>query len=451
MSDPVRSRSDDDVRGTPRGASSAAVDERQIGKHGSSSTQPAVRRSLSLAVEHFQYRQPRNRAMSQAQTSVPRVSAFPDADQELLLKSALLPEIEARKAWSQWREHRRGSPTKGVRWIAGLICRNLGAVAGDLHLAELAAIARSEALRIWRADADLAAALRAIQNRGISVMLLKGAAIGHFAYDEAALRPRSDSDVLVPTSRVFEALQALRDAGMVAESAPSSQGDLRWFHSCVLRSPSGTLLDLHWHLLSSSCSDRADEDFWAAARIHEWAGIRVLLLSPSDQLLHVLCHGLRWSSIRAPRWVADAVVLLRKEGTLIDWDRLDAQAASHRVLPAVREGLLYLHRNVPGVVPAEALWPQRFSRASRTDEWAYQARRLSPESRNLLDAAVLHIDEYRIRMHSGAVAQGFAGFALTVGRTWGIRELRRLPTAAVQRMFRRGLSRAVSGSGRASR
>jgi hypothetical protein len=382
--------------------------------------------------------------MSRAQASGRRASAFPDADQELLLKSALLPEVEARKAWSQWRHSRRGNPTKGVRWIAGLICRNLGEVAGDLDVNELAAVAGREALRTRRADADLAAALRAIQTRGIPVMLLKGAALGHFAYDDGSLRPRSDSDVLVPTSSVFEALQALRDAGMGAVSAPSSPGDLRWFHSSVLRSPSGHLLDLHWHLLSSSCSDRADEDFWAGARAHEWAGMRVLLLSPSDQLLHVLCHGLRWSSSRAPRWVADAVVLLRKDGTSVDWDLLAVRAAKHRLLPAVREGLLYLHRNLPGLVPEQALRSPGFSSASQTDEWAYQARRVSPESRNVLASLVLHIDEYRIRVRSGAVSPGFSGFAKTVGRTWGVSDLRRLPVAAGQRMLRRGFSSAAS-------
>jgi len=91
--------------------------------------------------------------------------------------------------------------------------------------------------------------IRALNERQISSMLLKGANLVLVAYQNWALRAMADFDVLVPTSKALEARHVLESLEWEWTSGirPTSE-TLGFFHSRGFTKRTGAEFDLHWHL-----------------------------------------------------------------------------------------------------------------------------------------------------------------------------------------------------------
>jgi hypothetical protein len=378
-----------------------------------------------------------------------RASVWPTPGHELLAKAALFDERRALAAWQEWKDRNPPSTDRhprGLAWIAPLLHRNLGGrVAGDPWLAEAGRMRARNVRKALRLRGKLVPVLRALGERGIGCMLLKGSALARTVYPDEGLRPMSDLDVLVPTSAALSACAVLEALGASPASRPRDAPDLLWRHASSWRlAADGELLDLHWHLLPDCCWADADASFWREARRIDVAGVESFVLSWTDQLLHVVVHGVRWSAVPAPRFVADALLLLRIASAEIDWERLAAEAESRRLTVPLREGLAYLRRVFEAPVPDHALERLRRARPSWREERAFLARALSPPRRGLLDAAMLHADEHAVRVRAGAVTSGLRGLATVVARTWGLSGVARLPIAAVGRIGGRAAQRTAA-------
>ena len=163
----------------------------------------------------------------------------------------------------------------------------------------------------------------AMTQLGQSWVLLKGAGLAR-VYPRPDLRYSVDIDALVPPAAFEAVIELLVSDGwqlldvnwpLLADLVPGEQR---------LRSPNGTLLDLHWSLFNDRSVRRAfrfDTDDLLAR-----AGAR-LLLAPVDQLIHTGVHAALAGGNRLC-WLVDLDRLSRAEPP--DWDQVVVTARTAR-------------------------------------------------------------------------------------------------------------------------
>ncbi len=306
----------------------------------------------------------------------------PSAEQELLLRAALLPGPAAGEAWSAWRAvvDLNDKIDDGSFRLLPLVCRNLeraGVEADDL--ARLRGVYRQTWLRNQVVVHRVAPVLRAFNAAGIQTMLLKGAPLALLTYGELGARPMGDIDVLVHPRHARRALQLLVDDGWTCRSHPDGRFDrvLHTFHAVGLHTPDAGL-DLHWHALEEGNFRDADEPFWEASRGMELDGVPTRTLCPTDMLLHVLAHGARWDPVPPIRWVADAFLVISRHSADIDWDRLVEQATRLRLTLGLHAALSYLHERFDAVIPPAVLDRLAAVPVSRIERWDFRAQAAPP-------------------------------------------------------------------------
>jgi hypothetical protein len=171
----------------------------------------------------------------------------------------------------------------------------------------------------------LGAAARAINRAGITPAPLKGAAlIISGVYARPGRRAMTDIDLLVSPDEFPDAEMAMKGAGF-RESAP------RRGHHATFRAPPPfpAIIELH-----SLLFDRGNPVYRyaygidgarmsAGASRADFDGNRILLFSPEDMLLHLVCHAVkeRFGSVK---FIADAYLL--KAAFRIDEEKINASA-----------------------------------------------------------------------------------------------------------------------------
>ena len=142
--------------------------------------------------------------------------------------------------------------------IGPLVSRQIGALAAECDWPStlgtaLADGARSEAAREALSCLELKAALDALAHAGVNPILLKGAGLAYSLYPEPHLRPRCDTDLIVPQAAVDTARETLLD--MEYHAPPFCGGELL-FHQLPLAKTDrlGVIhrLDLHWKISTES-------------------------------------------------------------------------------------------------------------------------------------------------------------------------------------------------------
>lgn len=207
-------------------------------------------------------------------------------------------------------------------------------------------------------------AIRALSAAGIEAMALKGSVLAVTVFDDPALRPMGDADLLVRPADVPEAAAVLESLGHEGRGLR----DRRYVvmrHGLGYTRSDGVAIDLHWmpHRalalpgLSRTFpqlpweADLPADEWWERARAIEVNGAPVLAPSPTDVLLHVLLHGALGGFGSRLRWVTDAGALLRVEGDAVDWDLLVAQAGRRQVSGTLADALRYLRAGQGLAVP----------------------------------------------------------------------------------------------------
>jgi hypothetical protein len=243
---------------------------------------------------------------------------------------------------------------------------------------DLVAVARQHGVEAWLAEyaprtaqwRDLteqrprfvAAALRNIETLrqfgaiadsvGCSWVAVKGQAVAEDLYPAKQLRHGVDVDVLVSPGRFAKLLAELSISGwtLLDRNWPllvaSMPGQLR------LTSPTGELLDLHWHLMNNPQLRRdfvlpTDELLRRARRLP--SGLPVL--DAADQLVHLGIHGAQSGGNRLT-WLADVGFAARRT---TDWSLLSERAAAAGAGPALGLMLLRAHRWLETPAPQPAL------------------------------------------------------------------------------------------------
>ena len=374
-----------------------------------------------------------SRAISEA------MSAWPSAQQELLLTAALAGSDAATAAWEAWKERTDfvADPVDpGSLRLLPLVYRNLAGHGYDGPLmARLEGVYRYWWLRNQRTFNTAADILRTLASRGIDTMVLKGIALSHLYYRDRGVRPMLDVDVMVPSTAASDAVATLTAAGWI-ETGPRHPSRFRFLHGVKLLGDNGAECDLHWHLRGESTRVDADAVWWRRSVPLDIGSVATRALDPTGNLFHSVAHGVPWNQMPSLRWVADAVTMLSTVGDDIDWDLILRMTVEIRLVVRMRQGLAYLRRRHGAPVPEwvlEALEAAPVAAVERLAEpiMMMDSRRRSQmplsSARHLLHAYL------RITADCGAV-RGTVEFPNFLMFRLGIHRRRQFPVALLRKM-----------------
>ena len=368
------------------------------------------------------------------------------------MRAALLPADAGLAAWRAWRrdadldEIDRGS----ARLLPLLWFNLLANGVRDPWVPRFKGIYRHSwfANQVWmRRVREVQALLAAV---GSEPVFLKGIALANGYYANPGLRPMDDLDVLIPVDCVDAGLAALA-AGGWRSTVAQPQLVLRTVHAVELLSTGSANLDLHAHLLQGSLDARLDARRRARAMTLTLADGPLTVLEPTDQLLHVLVHGVE-SDPPAPRWLADALVVMRRRSE-IDWLRLMADAAAESRSLAVAQALdelveVFGRDGVP--VPDAVLIAQRRHRRPPLDV-RFEHHIASGPRVPLIGYALRRMVDYRRwRRSRAASAEPRVGFDTYLALNWGVRARRELLAQATRRAMRTVLADARAATAAAA-
>jgi hypothetical protein len=200
---------------------------------------------------------------------------------------------------------------------------------------------------------------KALQEKGIPVMALKGLHLAELVYRDISLRPMSDLDILVPLSQVKQAVAALNaldygldtDLSGAADTMLDTKCDIELRHRHM-----DVLLELHWSLSEPPKRYAAVmEDIWRSAVPARVGDADTLVMSPEFVLLHVCahlaCHHVFVFSLRA---LCDIAEIVRVHPEL-DWTVVADQGRRHGWQRGVAAALRLASDHFGAAVPAETL------------------------------------------------------------------------------------------------
>lgn len=211
-----------------------------------------------------------------------------------------------------------------------------------------------------RRFAALEEALDALQAEGVPVILLKGAHLAPLVYDNIALRPMVDLDLLVRDGDAQRALETLSSLGY----APLAEGawmEERYGHH-GLRRGDGVLLELHQRLGAMAVGAKIDQtELWRRAIPAAMGHTGALALDPTDLVLHLCTHAAQQHLLRMGLLpVYDIGQVLAHEGARLAAEALVQRAREWHVSRAtflMLELARRLFRAPMGAIPLGALNP----------------------------------------------------------------------------------------------
>jgi hypothetical protein len=169
--------------------------------------------------------------------------------------------------------------------------------------------------------------LRGLSDAGVDAIPIKGIVLAETLYDDLALRPAADVDILVRPADLPHARTILGGLGYVQAADPPFTDLVHEFHDSPYylgTGPDQVCLELHRGLWATRFYRLGVDGLWERAVPAVVAGVDVLVLSPEDTLLHLAIHRSR-SPLRL-RWVCDVAELVRRHSATLDWEGLLVRA-----------------------------------------------------------------------------------------------------------------------------
>lgn len=222
--------------------------------------------------------------------------------------------------------------------------------------------------------AELTQVLAALEERDILVILLKGAAMAEEVYRDICLRPMADLDLLVPEEKVHLAQDIVRGLGYHQVGTPDEQEDTTTHHRHLpglAHNSKPVLVEVHCHVVRRDSGLHFDiAGFWQRARPAEVAGRQALVLSYSDQVIHLCLNffvdrGFR--SQAALRQLCDVAESIRCYDSPLFWEQLTEHAKEYNLAGPVSLVLYTAQRLLEAPVPekvVQQLWPLGFEEVS---------------------------------------------------------------------------------------
>lgn len=283
----------------------------------------------------------------------------PTAEQHELLRAVLLSDRQSvAESLRRWKASVRFDDIEiGALRMMPLLYRNLTRLGiDDELLPRLKGIYRQVWFRNQLIVSQGMRAHRALCDQGMTPLVIAGGALIATVYDEPALRPMDDFDLVVRRRDVRRAAELIMRLGWrLHPEASDPEAHLEFHHAVALRSDGPGEIDLHWAAMYGYFDEAGEEEFWLRSCEAALAGERVRVLAPEDQLVQLCVHAtLRNADIAPIRWVADALLLIGKTPGF-DWDRIVEVSRLRGVSLTMLRALAYVQEGFGAAVPTRTL------------------------------------------------------------------------------------------------
>jgi hypothetical protein len=198
---------------------------------------------------------------------------------------------------------------------------------------------------------ELSKVLRALQDNHIPVIVLKGAALAGSIYQNIALRPMCDVDLLVRCEDIHRIDEVLPELGFRAVTVPISKRCMQWIRH--MKYTNGTIM-IEFH---PKIPGVLSLDPWANASPARIGSADTLMLGAEDLLLHLclhLDHHLCTGSSTLIWW-CDIIKLLKHYQKELNWDYVMRVAKENRIEAAIRRILHTIDEVFDICIPADVL------------------------------------------------------------------------------------------------
>lgn len=211
---------------------------------------------------------------------------------------------------------------------------------------------------------ELGRVLDAFNERGINLIVLKGAALAQTVYDNIALRPMSDIDLLVKKDDLPYAERIMSELGYLFEGDKSPD----WyrenhFHISYFHPIMSILVEIHWHIGRKAHPSQIAitdtgviERWWERAQTLNISGKKTLVLCPDDLLFHLSLHFFKhrfisggfkgsFTSRGALIQLSDIFQILKHYKNEFNWARLRREAEESGITSLITS-TLYIVREI---------------------------------------------------------------------------------------------------------
>lgn len=270
--------------------------------------------------------------------------------QKLLLQALLAVDKDFVRLWKKYKKEAldyRVADEETLRLIGSAYKRLEALSPKDSWLGAVKSAYQHNWIRNNLILSDALEAHKILKKNKIPHLFLKGVALIHQYYGgDLGIRSLSDYDILVSLKDFKKAAMILRNQEW--EVLDSLEAFSPVFYHEIPLEKHDILLDLHTSLFLEGPTNDAKLFVPKAVNVRV-RGHVLKTLSPTDQLMFVIKHGVGWGGSGTARWVLDAVKII--EQSKIDWERLYKIAVAKEVTINLAVGLDYLSKEFGVEIP----------------------------------------------------------------------------------------------------
>lgn len=287
----------------------------------------------------------------------------PNKLQDALLKAGLLAGQEALSAWQDWSQAIDLDNVDPASFnLLPKLSRNMEQFKLTHPLIKrISGVYRSSWARNQLNLFNVIDLLKTLQSHGVKEMLLlKGAAMTLFYYDDYGVRPMGDIDILVPIEQVQLCISVLNQLGWRSNNIPEgaiNQNYTSKRHAIGFRKKSAypEHIDLHWHIFLEYAGKPQQNHFFVNKQKRVINNFTFYTIPNEYLFLQTCVHGIKTSSVPLIRWIMDTVTILQKTTKTFNWDLLIKTAKQDELVLPLRTALSYLAENYPNLIPKQVI------------------------------------------------------------------------------------------------
>lgn len=206
---------------------------------------------------------------------------------------------------------------------------------------------------------DFAEVLTELRSEGIDVVALKGAHLAGLVYDDLALRPMCDLDILVRIGDLSRAEKKLLEMGYGQEDSPTIEEQCAIHHHLIpFTKPNKPPIEVHWTICRPDSPFKINiNNIWERTKEERILDIPIRVLSNADLLLH-LCLHVSYNhkfNIFDIKNICDISQTVRHYGDEIDWERLIFTVKEYNISRYIYSSLFLTQKMTGTEIPIDVL------------------------------------------------------------------------------------------------